>query len=234
MPASYASSASLNNCTLVMPQTCVQCLLPPGVGRISQISFTVFDQTAVFAPSSMYYDRPVIQSTSPSPFVLNTDMSTVLSLIGSGFGSSTRDVTVWVLANTSQICGFTGFLSLPAAQMFIQNDGLLSVQFAALPFVFPNGLLYAAVSDQIAAQSFNVSIAAPAILSLSFSYERPNASLYYIDIVGSNFGPVLDTTTIASSCVPQGVVITIDGVRCVTLTMTVVSVTNILSCLVWI
>jgi hypothetical protein len=216
--------AALVNCTVISADVAAVCVLPAGVGRVSQLSLTVLDVVGVVTPDSMWYDPPVLATTVPTLLVLPSDMSLVVTIGGSGFGFDARAVTVWITVNSSGICGATNTAAIVnAASIVISDDSSMSVRFNAIPFVFGHGSLYVVVSDQEATRSFDVLIASPVVYSLSFAAERPNSTLYYIDVVGNNFGAFVDTGDSGSSCVPQGAVVTVDDVRCLSVVMIVVS-----------
>jgi hypothetical protein len=222
LPSYAGLSATLVNCSVVSQHTAIVCALPAGVGRISKLSLTVLDQSTSFTPANLSYDAPVVSSTNPNPFVLPTDVRNGISLSGSGFGWTVASVAVWLTANTSGLCGSTGALTvIQPAVVEVKSDSSIVVGLNSWSFLYRNGWMSVFVAGQrVTNGDIGFTVTPPTIQSLSFSATRPNSSLYYLDIVGDNFGTVLESGA-SDHCLMPGIVVRIDTASCLSLRITV-------------
>ncbi len=84
---------SATNCTLLLPDSWLQCALPVGSGAISLVTVTVLGQSGTFVPTGLAYAPPSISTLSPSS--VPTTGATV-TVAGANFGNLLSNVVLLV------------------------------------------------------------------------------------------------------------------------------------------
>lgn len=223
LPATASTCLPLTACAILTPHTLVSCVLPAGVGPLTLLSLTVLDQTAELANPGLSYAPPTVLAASPSPLVLNTQMGSGsgVTLFGNGFGTFTQWLSAWLVANVTGLCGVGPVATVPSTFILGAGDGTVTLQFGALPFLFPSASLTMTVAGAALVTPVPILIAPPVITSLTLI--GTNGSLYEVGVVGANFGAVaVSPPASGASCVAPGAYVLIDTTPCVLLTAAVV------------
>lgn len=229
LPSSFAALYALSSCSIVTPSTAIACVLPQGLGVITQITITVFDQSASIRPVGLAYDPPVFAQAYP--LTVTSDMNAPIILRGSGFGWSTSSIVVWITADTSGLCYVSSSAVIFAHTVNLLNDTYVAVSFPPLPYLFPRASLTLVVSGQVMEAPVTVTISPPSVASLAFSTQLPVPPYYFIDIVGTGFGSTISSSVSTDDCTPSGVWVTVNLEACVNLTITVVRIPLLRLCL---
>ena len=196
--------AFASNCTLVVPDTEVACVLPRGTGTLSRISVTVLTQTAVFEPVGLAYTAPTVHSIGPAAW--GTDLSSLsVTLMGSGFGPSTQSSAVHLRLQGGSTCGPN--VTLVASSVSVRSDGevVFVVQAPPMAHVVAQWSVVVDVSGQSASSA--VLTLAPQAPTFTFD-SMPNATHFFLALSGANFGPV-----VARDCASD-VGVAVDGSPC--------------------
>lgn len=201
----------MTDCVVIVPSTVVHCTLPPGQGNITGVSLTVLDQTATFAVVGIAYDAPRVSETLPSPLMLTSDLSSSITLSGSGFGALPGHVTTWLVVNTTGLCVPSGLVVTSTSLTYV-SDSEVSLQLTP----WSNGAFSAAfVVIAVAGQSATVAltVAAPAVSTLSLAAVPVNG-VYTLDISGSSLGSLY-----SGNCSASSVRVDVSGLACSSLSV---------------
>ena len=107
-------------------------------------------------------------------------------------------------------------ISVPGHGVAVLSDTAVSFALPTLTRVYLSAALHVWVAGQETASVTVVPFLAPTIQSLSFSTRLPNATNYFVTIVGANFGSSLQP----SQCTADGgVVVTVNDQPCAALEM---------------
>lgn len=191
---------------VTVPSTVVHCTLPAGQGNITSVSLTVLDQTATFVVTGIAYDAPHVTTTAPSPLVLTSDLSSSITLSGSGFGASPGQVTAWLVVNTTGLCIPSG-MAASAAVVTYRSDNEISLQLPGWSNMsFSVGSVVIAVAGQ--STVLDLSVSAPSVSALSLD-SVPVGGVYTVDIVGLSLGSLH-----SGNCSASSVHIDVSGTNC--------------------
>lgn len=209
------------NCTLVAPDTLLECGLPPGTGAITGVVVTVLGQGAGLALSGLAYTPPSVTSFAPGNW--STDLTaTSVAVVGSGFGSSTLSSQVQIMAVGRVTCSNSSSeqVEVQAHVVTVRNDGSLAFELrSAVPHVVSRWLLTITVAGQaLGSGAIEVDTRPPSITALTFD-KPPNGTHFFLLVTGSDFGPSVST------CLAD-VAVRINGLPCAQLTMSQVCTTR--------
>jgi hypothetical protein len=205
---------STTNCTLVVPDREVVCVLPPGTGPLLLVTVSVLTQSATLVPEGLAYAPPVLATVAPAAW--GTDLGALsVTVTGSGFGPPSQSAGVRVVLVGYSGCGPNITMAATSVSVRSDNELVFVVQPPAMAHVVPVWRVVVDVSGQ--ATSAVVTTLPPQGPTFTFD-SAANATHYFLTLSGGHYGPA-----VSPSC-PSDVVVRVDGVPCDQLVMIKVGV----------
>ncbi len=208
-----ADLVPVTSCSMPEPDSLLECALPPGSGVISAFIVRVLDQSTSFAPkATLAYSVPMVRFVDP--LVWPTDLSSLAVVVtGTSFGLRRQSQAVRVVISSPPLCGSVGEVVLEVPSIVVRSDTEMAFEVHdALPHAAPFWRLEVSVSEQ-RSERIAIQSRPPSISSFLFR-SAPNATHYFLSVLGTDFGPAV------SDC-EMDVSVTIDGRTCEMLTMSV-------------
>jgi hypothetical protein len=205
--ATLGGTVDVANCTFLTNDTLLQCAVPAGTGVISRVSVTVLDQTGSLDVAGLAYARPTVAAVSPATWPTDVTSFSV-TVTGSGFGSSTSQVTVTAREVGSACADIPGGMVVIATGISVLSDSELSFSFRTpVPHVAAGWALSVTVAgqgpapeDALSATAATVATQVPSAPVIT-NAQPSNGTHSFLLLTGVNYGPAL------SSCASDAVVL---------------------------
>ena len=138
-------------------------------------------------------------------------------------GGAIQPPLLYCAGNATPTSAVDSSHAIPVPGVAVLGDTTMSFALPTLTRVYLSAALHVWVAGQETTNVTVVPFLAPTIQSLSFSTRLPNATHYFITIVGANFGPSLQPSLCT---VDGGVVVTVNDQPCAALEMLTVRPTQ--------
>ncbi len=204
---------SASNCTLLLPNRALQCVLPPGTGPVSRVRVTVLGQASEVSVDGLAYAPPALSTLSPASWP--TDLSALsITLTGSGFGLPSQSSVVRVTATGVGTCPGEAPVWVSGQVVTVRSDGevTLEVRHPLAHVVRAWDLMVTVSGQNLTSGAVRVDTRAPSTPTPTFEETPPNGTRYFLVLTGKEYGPGV------TPC-PGDVQVTVDDQPCAVLTM---------------